>query len=684
MLHGVREKNKSRALPPTCRGRLTVLLVEDSATSRLLIRRTLGGFDNPGIDLQELASLREALALLEDGLVPDVVLLDLNLPDSAGFDTFAAMRRAVPDSCAVVILTALQDEAVALEMVRGGAQEYLGKEEMNARNLRRVILHAVERAQAAALRREHTRFLESAHKMGRLGPWQFARRTGRVSMPSQTCELFGLGGGGFEGGADEFLALVHTADVERVRAVMTGGDGKSGWHEVDYRVRLADGAERWLLQRCAEESGEDARDGLLCGVVMDVTERKNLEQRVLRAQRLDSIGTLAGGVAHDLNNVFSPILMFIGVLKRRMEGGDLANLVQGVEGCARRGADMVNQILSFARGLEGTRVEVQVRHILREIERVVTGTFPKNISLKLSLDKTVPPISGDPTQIHQVLMNLVINARDAMPAGGELSLVLDSFTVDRERAAAHGSKKTGRHARITVGDTGTGVPPEARDKLFDPFFTTKDPGKGTGLGLPTALSIVKAHGGFIEVRTQAGQGSEFVVCLPTSEEARSKCSADMDHDDFPRGDGELVLVVDDEHAVRQITRHALESYGFRVLTAGDGAEGVAVYSAHKAEIRLILTDRTMPVMDGFDFVRVLRTLDADVPILATTGGDVTRHGAKMRAVGASACLAKPFTAESLLRAVDGLLGRPAPQPGAAENPAGQTTQPPGAARGDAD
>lgn len=405
---------------------------------------------------------------------------------------------------------------------------------------------------------------------------------------------------------------------------------------------------RWTLVR--DDAG---RPRSILAINTDVTERRLIEAQFLRAQRMESIGTLAGGIAHDLNNVLAPILMSIQLLRMPMEEGEREEILNTIETSARRGADLVRQVLSFARGMEGRKVEVQVRHLMRDILKIVNETFMKTIVVRSAMAEGLWTVTGDPTQLHQVLLNLCVNARDAMPLGGTLTLSATNLMLDEQYAKLNADSRPGPYVMLEVEDTGSGIPGEILEKIFDPFFTTKEPGKGTGLGLSTSLAIVRSHGGFIRVYSEHGRGSRFRVYLPAKERATEVVSEPVP--ELPRGRGECVLVVDDEASVREVTRRTLEAFGYRVMTASDGAEAVAVYAKHREVIALVLTDMMMPVMDGPAAVQVLTQMNPKVRILAASGLNASGLVARAAHAGARHFLPKPYTAETLLVMVRRLL-----------------------------
>ncbi|WP_395751219.1 PAS domain S-box protein [Prosthecobacter sp.] len=406
---------------------------------------------------------------------------------------------------------------------------------------------------------------------------------------------------------------------------------------------------RWTLVR--DDAG---RPQAVLAINSDITEKKKLEQQFLRAQRMESIGTLAGGIAHDLNNVLAPIMMSIELLRLTSRDQRALTVLATIETSAKRGAEMVKQILSFARGVEGERMLIDVRHVIQDMQHLVQDTFPKEIVFRSELDKELPLFSGDHTQLHQVLLNLCVNARDAMPHGGTLTISATCLQVDDNYAGMTPGSKPGRYLMIKVTDSGTGIPPEVVDKIFDPFFTTKEQGKGTGLGLSTVLSIVKSHGGFLNVYSEPGNGTTFSVCFPALEGSEA-VTARAQHDTHPRGGDELILIVDDEAAVRAITQQTLENYGYRVLVAADGTEAVALYSMHRHEIAVVVTDMMMPVMGGQATIQVLQRLNPEVKIIAASGLANDGSSARATAMGVKHFLPKPFTAQTILTALHEVL-----------------------------
>ena len=390
----------------------------------------------------------------------------------------------------------------------------------------------------------------------------------------------------------------------------------------------------------------------------NITEKKKIEAQFMRAQRMESIGTLAGGIAHDLNNILLPIMLSIDVLKATATHPKAKSVIETIEISSKRGADIVRQVLSFARGVEGERVEVLPRHLLKDVQCILRDTFPKNIRQEISLPAESWTILGDSTQLHQVLLNLCVNARDAMPEGGYLRITCENAILDEQYAAMHLQAKAGRYVNLRIADSGAGIPQAIQDKIFEPFFTTKEVGTGTGLGLSTVLAIVKSHGGFINVYSEPGKGTTFNVYLPAADitpETRKQQSGSVN---ALRGHGETILVVDDEESILTITSETLQTFGFRVLTATDGAEAVAVYLQNRDDIAIVLTDMSMPIMDGAALIRALNLINPAVKIIAASGLNANAAMTKAAETGIKHFLTKPYTAATLLKTLSAQLTPP--------------------------
>jgi hypothetical protein len=425
----------------------------------------------------------------------------------------------------------------------------------------------------------------------------------------------------------------------------------------EIKQRTRDGKDLIVQSRWTLVRELDGKAKAILVVNRDITEKKRLESQLLRGQRLESIGTLASGLAHDLNNVLAPIMMAVQFIKDNTEDDGMKACFQTLETCSRRGADIIRQVLMFARGVEGERILLNPKHLILEMQRIANETFPRSIEISTRISRQPCVLLGDATQIQQVLMNLCVNARDAMPQGGVLTIGLDKKDLDAAGAAIHPKAKAGSYVVISVTDTGTGIPPELVDKIFDPFFTTKPLGQGTGLGLPTVLGIAENHGGFVHLETKLGAGTTFYVYIPTAPgdaagESAGRASVQA------MGKGELIMVVDDEPSVRKLASAILSRNGYRTITAAEGREGLKLFEAHRKNIRLVVSDLMMPQLDGPGMLRGLRALEPGLRSIIITGLGEENRIAEAKAAGADLILNKPFTAEQLLTSVKQLLAEP--------------------------
>ena len=396
--------------------------------------------------------------------------------------------------------------------------------------------------------------------------------------------------------------------------------------------------------------------GYLC-IDIDITDRKKRERVAHRSQRLESIGTLAGGIAHDLNNVLTPLLMGSKLLA---SGRALANpqgLFETMVASAGRGANLIKQLLAFAGGIQGERGPVRMDLLIAEACGLLEHTLPKSIQIQTTVDPRGPLVIGDATELSQVLMNLCINARDAMPNGGTLGIEATSIQLNGNASGMHPDAHPGLYVLVKVTDTGTGMSPDVLDRIFDPFFTTKELGKGTGLGLATSQGIVKSHGGFIIVYSESGNGSKFSIFLPAT--LVSAVAGEAPSGTTPEsGHGRTVLIVDDEAFVRQMVSVVLESVGYRVLTAQDGSAALALFRQHRDEISAVLLDIMMPGVTGLQTLDELRKIDPHVTVVACSGLSTTQREAEVFDHGAKAFLPKPYSHDQLLQTLDALLKRP--------------------------
>ena len=418
----------------------------------------------------------------------------------------------------------------------------------------------------------------------------------------------------------------------------------------ELRQRSKDG--RNIIVACRWQSivDDEGRPTSYFAVNSDVTALREQQEQQSRARRLESLGTLAGGIAHDLNNVLTPVLMSVQLLRTMQPGREQEELLDGMQSAITRGANMINQVLSFARGVEGARDAVHVSRLIDELSTLTLAVLPKSIDVEIDV-AAVPPLWGDATQILQVLVNLVTNARDAMPEGGTLRISVQQQQV-RSSSEVPSVLEPGRYVTVTVEDSGLGMSPEVQSLIFEPFFTTKNLGDGTGLGLASSLAIAHSHGGHLQVHSEPGVGSRFTLSVPAADDAQAVDAVSLSSDDEGmRGHGELVFVIDDEESIRTIVSQTLARNGYRTVEAQNGRDAMALLHEHAASVRLVFTDMMMPVMDGAATASYVLANHPGVAIVASSGLSASAAVDRAREAGVRHFISKPFTAETLLRTI---------------------------------
>ncbi|GAB4368925.1 MAG: response regulator [Elainellaceae cyanobacterium] len=638
--------------------RLRVLIVEDSEDDMLLTLRELrqGGYSLDYVRVETAADMQAAL----DRQVWDVVIADYTLPTFSAPEALRLLQSQKRDLPFIIVSGTIGEE-IAVTAMKAGAHDYLIKGNLTRlvpaveRELREAEERRKRHQAEHALRESEERFRQLAENIVESVFWMAAPRVRQFLYVSPAYEqIWGRSSAQLYDNFGEWLEAVHPQDRQRVHAAFTE-QALVGNYDEEYRIVHPDGTLRWIRDRgfpIRDQAGEPDR---VVGIAEDMTEKKLLEAQFLRAQRLESLGTLASGIAHDFNNILTPILAAAQLLPLKLPGLDERNqqLLKLIEDSTKRGADLVKQILAFARGVEGTRIPLQVGYLLVELVQVAQRTFPKTIEIRTHIPiAELWTVAADATQLHQVFMNLCVNARDALPQGGILTLSAENVVVDEAYARMNLEAHTGSYVVVTVSDTGTGIAPEVLDRIFDPFFTTKEPGKGTGLGLSTALGIVKNHGGFINVHSEVGQGTQFKVYLPTVAEA---VFPEVTEPPPLNGHQELILIVDDESLIQQITKTALEDHNYTTLLASDGIEAIALYAEHKQQIKAVLMDMMMPSMDGLTAIRTLQKLNPQIKVIATSGFASSSQLTEAVRIGVKAFLPKPFTAKELLEILQQVL-----------------------------
>jgi two-component system, cell cycle sensor histidine kinase and response regulator CckA len=643
---------------------LHILIVEDSEDDLLLLLRELrrGGYDPDYVRVETAAEMQAAL----DRQPWDIVIADYTLPRFSAPEALELLQKQQQDIPFIIVSGTIGEEA-AVAAMRSGAHDYLLKDNLTrlVPAVERELRESQERQQRLwaeqALRESEERFRQLAENITESVFWMSDPQAKQMLYVSPAFEhIWGSSCESLYANSLTWIEAIHPDDRQRIQTIFFE-HSLTGKYDEEYRVVRPDGSIRWIRDRGFPIKDHTGKPYRTVGFAEDITNRKSTEAVLRRTERLESLGTLSSGIAHDLNNMLTPIIGVVQLLPLKIPNLDdqTKKLLQLLDQSAHRGADLVKQILSFSSGVESKPTSTQISNLLLEIQKIIQQAFPENIELSIDLPSDLWLIAADATLLHQVFMNLCVNARDAMPQGGKLSITAENLAIDASYAQMHLDAQVGPYLVVTVADTGMGIPAKILNNIFDPFFTTKEIGKGTGLGLSTVIGIVKSHHGFIDVFSEIGVGTKFKVYLPASDvlDLAPIASTPNPTNLSPKtnlGHSELILVVDDEVAVREITQATLETYGYQVITASDGIEAIARYAELKHNISTVLLDMMMPSLDSPTTIRTLLKLNPQVKIIAMSGLATNEAVNQTMNEGVKAFLAKPFTAVELLDLLSGL------------------------------
>jgi PAS domain S-box-containing protein len=624
---------------------LRILHLEDDPNDRRVVQEWLRG-QNIAAEFTDADNEADFVKAIEEQSF-DIILSDKSLP---GFDGLAALRlvREKFPHIPFLFVTGSMGEEAAIETMKDGATDYVLKDRLSR------LIPAVQRAVHESEQEEKNRNIEEKNRQqaALLDKAQDAIMVkdgaDQILFWNKSAErIYGWTASEMLGRKEAELLTKDAAKYEEARQILLEEGNWTG----ELAKRNRGGNELIVESHWTLVPGDLENPESVFIIDTDITEKKALEAKFLRSQRMDSIGALAGGIAHDLNNALAPVIMGVELLRDRKDDSDREKFLDIIQANAQRASALVKQILSFARGSGGESGPVKLKHLLGETGEMIQETFPKSIvfhAIKFP-GKELWTIHGDPTELHQVLLNLCVNARDAMPHGGRLTLSAQNIMLDEETALATGATP-GPYVMVSVADTGTGIPPQVLPRIFEPFFTTKQGDRGTGLGLATVAWIVKRHGGFIDIRTEPGKGTEFHVYLPAIDSVETKETKPKEAG-LPTGHGELILVIDDEATLLELTKTTLESFGYRVVTAQNGLQGIAQFRENQQDIKLIVTDTDMPYMDGIGTIRAIRELQPDLPVIIASGTEHDTEHLRRMGLGHLNSLGKPYNLDQLLLAV---------------------------------
>ncbi len=617
---------------------IQALLIEDNPGDAYLIRELLEESSGVQFKLDHVDRLAAAFQYFESEM-PRVILLDLGLPDASGLEALIQLLEVVP-MLPVVVLTGLDDEDVGAQAVSLGAQDYLVKGQVDAALLSRVLRYAIERKQAESDRvrllsqvREQAQRIEQIMDTVPMGI-VLLNDDGRISMANPVAErdLSILTG------EKKNQAITHLGSRPLAELLVVGE-----WQELTAAGRIFN-----IIARPMENN---QASGSWVLVIDDVTELRVTQHYQQAQEKLATVGQLAAGIAHDFNNVMSVIILYTQLLQRIP---DLSAKHQQhltlISDQAHHAAKLISQILDFSRRSDMAQQPVDLLALMKEFVKLLKRTLPENISLSVCNDQKTYVVLADPTRLQQAFMNLALNARDAMPHGGNLRYSFSVLAFTAPESAPLPDMETGQWVHLAVSDTGSGIAPKHLSHIFDPFFTTKGVGKGTGLGLAQVYGIVKQHGGFIDVQSQLGEGTTFHIYLPLIAESAARWNSESTADS-PKKGTETILLVEDNSAMRHSVMEALTSIGYEVLSASEGSEAQAVFEREDESVDLMLTDLVMPGIDGVQLIKKVCQMRPNVKFLVMTGHTLEEERLQALQETAVSWITKPFTIEQLAKKV---------------------------------
>lgn len=632
---------------------MQLLHLEDSLSDAELIGMLLHR-EWPDCRITHVADVDDYLSALKRGGF-DLILSDYTLPGFDGLSALALARSNCP-ATPFLFLSGTIGEERAVEALRRGATDYIIKDRPTRlvpaiRQAFALVDEADRRRRSeAALRRNEERLREQASLLDKARDAIIATDMGhRIAYWNVSAErLYGWTAGEVYGRRMDELDLGY--DPARFAAAQAALRASGEWRG-DFRLRNKAG-DTVIVETTWSLVSEDGQPHSILYIDTDVTERKKLETQLLRGQRMESIGTLAGGIAHDLNNVLTPILLAIELMAMKATSEEDRELLEKTKASAAHGAALVQQILAFARGAEGQRTRLDLQRALTDLQPLIRQSLPPNVELTVQADPPPWPVLADVTQFSQVVINLCINARDAMAHGGRIAIIAKNIEVDSGLAKVTPGLRSGPHVCLSVADTGSGIPVAILDKIFDPFFTTKVAGKGTGLGLSMVAGIMKSHGGLVQVESEVGRGTTFTLFFPATPDLPAAPVVTPPANGLTKGTGEGILLIDDEPMVRETLKLVLERAGYRIFPAADGAAGIDEFDRHRVEISLVITDMMLPDQVGTQVVKKLRARRANLPVIGISGMMASGHFDELLELDPPVnCLAKPLAPAVLLAAV---------------------------------
>ena len=637
---------------------ITILLIEDEPAHAELVRRAFQPRSDR-FNLITVSTMSDAVAMIESQR-PDLIITDWALPDGDGRQLLTLADR--DGNLPVIVMTSYGNEQTAVEAMRAGAVDYVVKsaESMSdmphlaERALREWKLLHDRHVAMEALRESEARFRalsenapDIVYTLSHDGRFTYVNPAWEKILGHPAYEVIGRP-------LSEFVAEEDRSDIENLLIrVCAGPDWVQGFQGAFLHKNST---RRIFLVSCGTNVSPDGMVVGAVGLLKDITATIQLERQLLQSQKMEALGTLAGGVAHEFNNVLTAIKGYTQLLAISKDMPEPSReLLDKIDEATGRARDLTRKLLTFSRIETGVKTAVDINSVVNTVVDLILHTFPRNIKVRLDLGRDLGAISANSTQLEQVVLNLSLNARDAMPDGGELTFTTGPKRLDQAFCQVNPWAKPGHYVVLSVADTGFGIDPNVVARIFEPFYTTKDADKGTGLGLSVAYSIIRSHSAGILVESRPQNGTRFDLYFPVRDIPAVEIQNETITAPLIKGDGQHLLVVDDESAVREVTRAALENFGYQVDEAANGKEALdAVQNAQKSgrPYHLVLLDLAMPVMDGRECYHRLMNLDAPPSILIATGHLSDRQTFDEKFPHALGLLQKPFDLRTLLEEVN--------------------------------
>lgn len=593
----------------------------------------------------------------------DAIIADYNMPLFTGIDALRIVQTAGLDIPFLLVSGTIGEEQ-AVEAMKAGAHDYIMKD-----NLARLAPAIERELMEVQVRREHRQTLEAlrvseerfqlAMQGANEGLWDWDVREDRIYYSPRWKTMLGYAEEELEDHFDTWKRLIHPQDREHTLALVSEFlAGRACTFEIEYRMQHKKGHYLDILSRGFPIYDEHGKAMRIVGTHVDVTESNKLEQQYRQAQKMEAVGQLAGGVAHDFNNILTAITGYSHLILDQVQGNDAAkSYVEDIVKASQRAAALTESLLAFSRKQMVTLTVIDLSEAIRSYESLLRRLIREDIELKISCTATPLPVMADRGQIEQVLMNLVANARDAMPHGGKICIETFPVTLDHTFIESHGYGKIGEYALFAVSDSGVGLDKETQSHIFEPFFTTKEQGKGTGLGLSMAYGIVKKHDGYINVYSEPGKGTIFKIYLPRVQATAQPAKTETKKAAAPRGGRETILVCEDEDALRRLSTKVLSHYGYHVIEAVDGQDALDKFSEHKDKIKLVILDAIMPKKNGKEACQEMKTVRPDLKTIFASGytQDVFKDGSIFDEN--TIFIHKPFSPNVLLEKVREMLDK---------------------------